>query len=193
MPQRLISYPYAKSHEEFGWNFDRFEEEGDILFKYMITNFNKMFDGEFKIKHFGVESGVNDLRVYVCDIKQYMNNIEQEVIPWIQKEFENEELFEPTNWRPFREQFIFTTMFLGYKKMFQYKQYMFQLSLSDRCQDSYSCKYCKEEIDDKESIHFYLAFYGWKDGNDGKLKPYNHPVLTEENRLPESFWIYGNK
>jgi hypothetical protein len=194
MPQRLIAYPSAKSHEKYGWNLDRFEEEGDILFKYMLQDFDNMFDGKNKIKHFDIISGVNDLRTYVCHIKkQYRKDIERDLIQWIQKEFENNDLFQPTNWRPFREQFIFTSMFLGYRKMFQYNQYMFQLSLSDWCQDCCSCNYCKEDIDDKECIHFYLAFYGWKDDNNTKLQPYNHPDLSEENRLPESFWMYGNK
>jgi hypothetical protein len=181
------------SEKDYSWELDIFGEDGYSLFDYMIHNFSSMFDGYDKIKHFDVISGVYDLRMDVFDIKkQYFDDLQRELIPWIQKEFENNELFQSTNWRPFCDPFILTSKFLGYRTMFQYKQYIFQLSLLDWCHDCYSCNDCKED-DYTDCIHFYLSLYGWKDDIHEKLHPYNYITLSDNNRLPESLWLNGNK
>jgi hypothetical protein len=180
--------------QKYSWELDIFGKDGEALFDYMIRNFYTMFDGDNKIKHFDVYSGVYDLRSYVLDIKtNYMDDLQQDLIPWIKQEFENKELFQPTNWRPFCDPFILTSKFLGYRKMFQYKHYIFQLSLLDWCHDSYSCNDCKDDDMYNDCIHFYLAFYGWKDGIHEKLQPYNYIILSDNDKLPEQFWLDGNK
>jgi hypothetical protein len=194
----------------FCW--DRFINEGDILFNYMIHNFDKMFDGKLIIKHFDIESGFFGLFDYIDDIKeQYNDNIQQELIHWIQKEFNNKELFQETNWRPFRDQDILTCMFLGYRRMFQYKHYIFQLILNSSCENCDVCNYCKNNEDctlsepsserempsgersSPEGTHFGLSFYGWKDKDYMKLQPYNNMSLSDDNVIPEQFWLYNLK
>jgi trigger factor len=68
--------------------WDRFLIEGKELFQYMKNNFDTMFDGDAKIKHF-------DIRDEVCydygsqELKQvFGTEIQKELVPWIKKEFE---------------------------------------------------------------------------------------------------------
>lgn len=61
-------------------------------------------------------------------------------------------------------------MYLGYNKLFQYKQYYFQLALESGC-------VCDDCIPINKCGHppcFELALYGWKE--DGPEK-YNHMIL----------------
>ena len=51
------------------WSRSRFVKEGDILFSYMIHNFVEMIDGDSKIKHFDINSGVFVLSEYIDYIK----------------------------------------------------------------------------------------------------------------------------
>jgi hypothetical protein len=173
----------------FCW--DRFVKEGDILFNYMIQNFEKMFDGHSIIKHFDIESGFIGLFDYIDDIKEkYNDNLQYELIQWIQNEFHNNELFKETNWRPFRDQDILTCMFLGYRRMFQYKHYIFQLIINSSCENCDVCEYCKHK---ENRIHFSLSFYGWKEKDCITLHPYNRLSLSDDNVLPEQFWLYNLK
>ena len=170
-------------------DWDDFVKEGNILFKYMINNFKDMFDYENNItiiKHFDIGFGPYDAMTYTHYIKEkYIEDIQSELIPWIIKEVGSNELFNYNNWRPFRDQDLLLYMFLGYKKMFKYKQYYFQLSLLRDCDYCSKCKYC---ISSNTSIHFALALYGWKEVDSIELQPDNIVTIPDDNILPNSFW-----
>jgi hypothetical protein len=74
--------------------------------------------------------------------------------------------------------------------MFQYKHYIFQLILNSSCENCDMCKYCRNKED---RTHFALSFYGWKDKDYTKLQPYNHLSLSDDNVIPEQFWLYNLK
>lgn len=80
-------------------------------------------------------------------------------------------------------------MFLGYRKLFQYKQYVFQLSLLSNCENSETCIYCKKR---DYGSHFGVALYGWKDINHVKIQPDNLVTVLDDNILPESYWAEKN-
>jgi hypothetical protein len=64
-------------------------------------------------------------------------------------------------------------MYYGYRKLFQYKQYYFQLAMESRCILD-ECEYCDlfdDEYNDKNSKHFKLALYGRKDDNSNVIRP----------------------
>ena len=104
-------------------------KKGEELFQYMIHNYDTMFDGDY-IKHFDVwytshmMEGYYDEAIKECG----KNNIKAELIPWIRKEFETNNLFNSENWRPERD-YDYCDMYLGYRKLFVYKQYYFQLQI----------------------------------------------------------------
>jgi hypothetical protein len=167
-------------------NWDKFLIEGHTLFTYMIQNFGTMFDGDTKIKHFDIESGVFGICDYIDDIKEtYSDDIQIELIQWIQREMEETTLCQSSNWRPFRDQDLFLYMFLGYKKMFRYKHYYFQLILLSCCEQCDTCEYCKQE---DNRIHFAVALYGWKDETKDSLQPYNIFTILHDDLMPDSFW-----
>lgn len=168
---------------EDSWN--EFIKEGELLFDYMVHNFESFFDRESIIKHFNIR----DALYYYTDSEELLaihgNDIQKELIPWIRKELENKELFKKENWKPFRDQGILTDRYLGYKKMFQYKEYYLQLSIDDYCDLSNNCIYCKHE---KKSIHFELALWGWKDEEHEKLQPDNDVIILSDNIMPNYYW-----
>jgi hypothetical protein len=172
---------------KFCW--DRFLKEGEELFNYMIHNFDDMFDGN-KIKHFDIryeyiyDEGTQEIK------ERYGEDIQKELIPWIKKEFESNELINSTSWKPFRDQYTLSDMYFGYRKLFQFKHYYFQLAMESEC-DLDDCKYC---INDTNKIifspHFCLALYGWKDESSDILQPYNKVKIPLDNIMPESDWVY---
>lgn len=157
----------------------------------MIHNFNEMFDGESKIKHFDIGISTIGLDCYADDIKEkYNDEIQKELILWIKKEVDANKLFQEKNWKPFRDPWLLTDMFLGYKKMFRYDKYYLQLSLLIDCELDYDiCTYCNT---DGDRTHFALTLHGWKDDEDVKLQPYNYYNILDDNLVPESVWMYGS-
>jgi hypothetical protein len=156
--------------------WEEFLIEGDELFNYMKDNFETIFDGDEIIKHFDITYGLYDLGDKAKELnKQYSKEIQKELIPWIQNELKEGRLLDNTYWKPFRHAIYIEYMRLGYRKIFQYKNYYLQLSLEESCG---ICNYCNK--DDVNRTHFELALYGWKD--DGRFR------ISEDNMLPESFW-----
>jgi len=169
--------------------WEEFLEEGNELYNYMINNFNDMIDDK-TIRHFEVEHGPYDMISHVADIKKkYFYDIQKELIPWIKKEA-SEGLFEYDNWMPFRDSDVLTIMFLGYRKMFYFKQYIFQLTMRLVC-DTRTCEHCKL-VDSISTIHFRVALYGWKDDNN-KIQPEDLFIPLEGNIMPDSYWYYERK
>lgn len=176
-------------------SWDRLVLEGEALYEYMIHNYDKMFDSETSIKHFGINKDSFGLYDCVREIKdKYHTDIQRELIPWIKKEIEDNDLFQNKNWNTFRDHYSILDMFLGYRKMFQYKQYVFQLSIDKYCGYDHRddiCKYCDdEEYNSEEDIaRFFLVLYGWKDEKFQNLQPYNDFSISDDNLMPESFWM----
>ncbi len=167
--------------------WDRFLVEGDALFEYMIHNFEQMIDGFCHIKHFVIRSGESAASDSVDELNEsQLKDIETELVPWIKHEYENQRLFDKLQWKPIMDPCHHCYMFLGYKHMFKFKQYYFQLALEEACEQ------CTHE-DAKQPLfivtpHFELALYGWEiDGSD-KLQPYNRVVIPYDNIMPAFYW-----
>jgi hypothetical protein len=149
----------------------------------MVCNFESLFDRNTIIKHFDIRPGVYGLNDFIILIKsQSYTDIQNKLISWIHNENSIGQLFKSENWKPFRNQELLTSMYLGYKKLFQYNQYYFQLILEPDCGE---CEYCKYT---KNSIHFELVLYGWKDDNTMRLQPDNRAIILSDTIMPEYYW-----
>ena len=165
-------------------NWDKFLKEGDGLFVWMTQNYETMIDGD-KIKHFDIRYGTYLVMDEEEEIKVkllYGDEIQKEIIPWIKNEYESGRLFEKTNWKPFRDQYLLTHMYFGYKYTFKFKNYYLQIALDSACG---ICEYCKKSM---SRIHFELALYGWKEDNKEKIQPDNEVILPTDNIMPEWYW-----
>jgi hypothetical protein len=148
-----------------------------------------MFDGEDKVKHFDVGYRWCKLRDAADEIREkYSNQIQRELVQWIKKEFQTNELFKIENWKPYRNPYEIVFMFLGYRKLFQYKHCIFQLILLYECDgddDTCICKYCENE---EYTPHFGVMLFGWRDIKYEKLQPENILTVFDDNMVPEWYW-----
>jgi hypothetical protein len=165
-----------------------FVAQGDELFDYMRHNFESMFDGASRIKHFMLTF---DVLSKGCDTdelyKEHGKDIEQELISWIRTEFDTGRLFDKEKWKPF---YIYLPdMYLGYRHIFQYKHYVFQLAL-DYCFE-YDWRIgmgdCKDCETSENSIHFQLVIYGVKDEND-IVSGIRSSITLRDNSMPDCWW-----
>ncbi len=165
-------------------SWKRFLEEGEILYNYMITTFEKMFDGN-TIKYFCIINGIyRNIKDTDNITEEYGNEIEQILIPWIRKEHQEGRLFDKTLWKPFRNQIQLLDMYYGYRILFTYKEYIFQLAIEDYCDFDENNK----RIDDRAC--FLLALYGWKENDSNMLQPYKDSIIPDDNIMPEEHWIH---
>jgi hypothetical protein len=165
--------------------WSRFLIEGDELFNYMLNNFENMFDGNLKIKHFDIrDEAIYDIGSEEI-MQKYDEEIQKDLIQWIKNELTEKRLFEKNNWKPFRDKYLLTYMYLGYRKLFQFKKYYLQLGLEAACVESETCKYCEKNENQK---HFQLILYGWKDENCDKLQPDERFTIVSNNIIPDHYW-----
>ena len=183
---------------QYWWN--KFLERGAILFDYMIHNYDTMIDTDtLTIKHFNIIYGFYWLVDYINDIKNvYSKDIQQELIPWIQHEFESGELVKSKNWKPFRDSYDPTDSLFGYRTMFHFKHYWFQLCMDWGCSvtDHQSGKQnaiCMHCIKGVYHSNFILALYGWKETGESELQPEAIFTIPEDHRIPESFWMHEDE
>ena len=170
-----------------GTNFhwDEFLIQGDAVFDYMTQNFEKIMDETRTL--FSI---VDKRRRYWDELDElnevYKDDIQKEFTSWIKNEFETHELFEKTNWKPFRDLEAAVTMNLGYRKMFQYKQYYFQLLIESDCY--YDFEEFVDNREDDPELYFVLALYGWKEDGHEKLQPDDRAIIPSDNLMPSWYW-----
>lgn len=168
-------------------NWKEIAKEGEELFEYMLSKYEMMLDGDDKVKHFDIGAEWGMLTDKADEFKEtYSDDIQRELVPWIRDEIHKGGLFKLENWRPFRDHYTLFDMFLGYKKLFQYKEYLFQLSLLSACEnDICICGYCEKG---DYGRHFGVVLYGWRDVNCVKLQPVDFITVLDDNIIPESYW-----
>lgn len=156
--------------------------EGKKSFDYMISHFYEMFD-ETTINDFYIRYATNTMMSYYEDVNEkYNSDIQHTLIPWIKNEFEEKRLVNDINWKPFRDSDDYNDMYLGYNKLFQYKQYYFQLALESGC-------VCDDCIPINKCRHppcFELALYGWKEDGSENVQPYDIDMI--DSMMPEKYW-----
>jgi hypothetical protein len=165
--------------------WSQFLKEGDILFDYMIKNYNVMINDNIirGLEIFEIRQNFYSEILYLE--KNHLDEIQKELIPWIQNQYKTGQLFEKSNWKPFRD-IGFTTFTLGYKIMFQYKQFYFQLSLDTYYPFEEELK--NDKYKEFDWVCFLLALYGWKEDGKEKLQPDNYVVIPSDNIMPDQYW-----
>ncbi len=180
--EQEIEIVKPKSEEPYYWK--KFVEEGDKLYNGMICNFDKMFEGD-TIRYFEIIDGIYR---HIDDTEEltelYGDEIQIDLIPWIKKEHEENRLFDKSLWKPFRDQNVLTCMYYGYRKLFQYKHYYFQLAMESYC----DCG--KKNICDHIQQRFALALYGWKEDHSDMLQPYMDSLIPIDTIMTENDWNY---
>lgn len=65
--------------------------------------------------------------------KRYLTKIKEAIRLWIQKEYDSGRLLERDNWKSFRDQCNYNSMYYGYHHLFVfYDTLYFQLTIRDR-------------------------------------------------------------
>jgi hypothetical protein len=173
--------------------WEQFLEEGNDLYEYMTNNFDTMFDGE-SIKHFEIREGQ---LTYIYNLKnlseEHGEYIQKELIPWIKNEHNENRLFDKTLWKPFRDQYHLHEMYYGYRRLFQYRHYYFQLIMETECILDI-CKYCilsgaTNSIHRITEEHFSVTLYSWKEDGSNMFQPSNNLSIPSDNMMPEFDWI----
>ena len=166
----------------FYWT--KFLKEGELYFDYLLHNFEFMLNTDFFNNHFDIFNGI--WHIDSDDITPSERiELKNELLPWIKTEAESGQLFKKEFWKPFRDPEVLSFMFFGYRLFFQYKHYYFQLSLMPGCDNYKSCIYCNS----KPTVHFDLAYYGWKDDTSLMIQPDNYVYLPSSNMvIPEPYW-----
>jgi hypothetical protein len=169
-------------------DWDKFLLEGDVLFKYMVRDFKSMINSQV-IKDFEIEDSINRVSIDDIDVHSevYKNDIHSLLLPWIQAEYKSGRLFEKGLWRPVRDWQCLSFHGLGYRILFQYKNYYFQLCIvSYEFIEQYELD--NKGINENNSVYFSLAFIGWKNEGSDKLQPGNRHCIPPDNVMPDVFW-----
>ena len=166
-------------------DWEKFNIQAKEYFNYLINNFITMIDGN-KVKHMDIIQGSYGLHTYAESIKKkYYYSIQKKLVFWLKEESTNNNLFQPMNWRPFREPVLINKMFYGYYKLFVYKKYYFQVIIDDNLDCNDKCEFCKSN---DINTHFSLALYGWKEDDEYILHPENVLEIFSDNLLPKYYW-----
>ena len=142
------------------WN--RFEREADEAYSYMVMNLEHMIDAE-RLLHFSIQPSWNGNTVgYYEEIKQaHQHQLEGVVLTWIRQERDAGRLLIRENWLPYRHSLDHTVSYLGYRGLFCFKEYVFQLSIDLNDWDD-NCRDCLSSQREEDIPHFEAMVYGRK-------------------------------
>jgi len=167
------------------WRWNDFLEEGDESLQYMLDYFPYMLDAH-SIRHFDIQDVSYTMKVEVNTIKElYMKEMESALIPWIMAEYKENRLMEKSQWKPFRNRIFIDCMYLGYRRLFPFKHYYFQLTIESGCR----CEDCLHSSTPDYAAHFELALYGWTEDNCTFVQPDNKVTIGDDHQMPEEDWI----
>ncbi len=177
-----------KTDEEDKALWEKCLQKYPIYFDGMTKNVETMLTRPFMDNYFIIhDSFFNDLDD-VDDLKpKYYDTIIKKLIHWIKHEMK-EYFFEKENWKPFENYCSSRDMVIGYRKLFRYKKYYFQLAIDNLCcENFFDCTQCQ---DMQYHSHFVLLYRGWMDKKHKKLQPkdYNYHVLLPDNTIPDKWW-----
>ncbi len=166
--------------------WEPFLVKGEEWYQYMISHFEEFFDGNI-IKHFTIrDEDMYDIGSEEV-LEKHGEEIHKELYKWIHNEHIEERLFIQSNWKPFYDNNSHNHMYFGYRHMFVYKQYYFQLLFDEFCQiDWGKCNTCK---DTKKGYHYEILLYSIRneDGTFYNSFVRNYDVLSD-NLAPKKYW-----
>lgn len=155
----------------------RFQEElrfGEELYEYMIHHYQEMIDTEVKqIRNFTIWYTTIDMMYeYIPITTLYEQEMERLLIPWLEEEYQSGRLFERSHWKAFRDAYDFNDIHMGYRYLFVFHEYVFQLHL---CLDGHSI--CTDCSTHSNQASFHLGLYLSRD-----------EPITEGMRMTDEDW-----
>lgn len=159
-------------------------QQGKLFFNTMLYSINFMFDGETSIKHFDIQPAY-----YGTDVDElkevYSDEIQKELVPWIKNEYEEGRLTNYIYWKTSRGA-EYHDVYFGYRKMFQYNQLYYQLSISLCCENCDNCKYCERG---ENRTHFELLYYGINEYDEhSNTYSANRKFVQPDMMMTERYW-----
>jgi hypothetical protein len=162
-------------------SWDELLKEGDQLFDYLCRHFYNLFDHNNNILFFDMWPATNIMHGYYEKInKEYGKSIHDTIVPWIHEEYKSGRLTNKEHWKPFRIPYQYTLMVYGYRKLFMFDKYYFQLILSND----------RDMIDEvfTHYVCFQVALYGWKSDGSEALDRSTHVPVSDDMLMPEKDW-----
>lgn len=153
------------------------------MLMYMTDHLSQMV-GDTTIPHFYIRSDESCDPLNLQELNQRIRDkIQQELIPWIHNEHSAGRLFDPTLWKPFSDAHTYVDMYMGYRPLFRYAHYMFQLAIENGCSPHIDCEDCDAMETEHNVIHFDVQFVGWI-RDDHERTHLVHPFHTIPPLLP---------
>lgn len=164
-----------------GSSWEDIVKEGDQLFEHLCQHFYELFDEQNNINHFDICPVSPIMMGYYETVgEQIGKDVHDAIVPWIHEEYRSGRLTNKELWKPFRVPWQHNNMYHGYRKLFMYDKYYFQLALfNDR------------DMIDGTFTHwvcFEAALYGWKEEGINTLQPLNSVSVLEDMMMPEENW-----
>ena len=157
--------------------------ESDQLFDYLCHHFHDLFDEKNNIKHFDMRPSSAIMMGYYEEVnEQYGSDVHDAIIPWIHEEYRNGRLTCKEYWKIYRVPYQYNSIYYGYRKLFLFDKYYFQLTLAND----------KNMIDGifTHYVCFEVALYGWKNDNvELTSQPYNTVSILDDMMIPIKDWM----
>jgi len=166
--------------------WDEFVKEGDVHFDYMTKHVETLLSENTK-KGFDIIAGDHHLHDAILeDIKEIHGSaLKKALIPWIRQEIEKGDLFQRTNWNPFRG-WELTNSHFGYRKIFRWEGFHFQLALENFCSPyDEDCEDCRNGIN---GTFFEVALWGVTRDDFPYRKGYEF-ISFLDDRFPDKYWV----
>lgn len=160
---------------------EQHREDGANLYSYMCSQFRtKDIDKYNYIKYFEIRYFANKAYRRLDEvIDKYDAIIQPDLLQWIRQERDTEKLFDRTNWKIFEDPCQYGHVYIGYRKLFTYQQYYFQLTVD------YFYNFDHSPNEDGNELHLQLSLYGWKDDSLEYIQPDNIYAISFDMSLPE--------
>lgn len=151
---------------------------GKELFQYMLDNFDSMLKEDDTFKYFDELWFANyRLEDYVDEYDKQLDILQPMLRKWVQKEVEDENLFQFKNWKATRDSVSEVGVMMVYKKFFIYKDAYFQFVILD----SYD--------EEKNKIgRFVLSLFGFKTSESEYFFENKAIKISSDEWMLDSYW-----
>jgi hypothetical protein len=156
----------------------------DYLFHYLHEHYHDLFDEENRIKHFDMRPASASMLGHYETIQElYGNDIHNAIVPWIHNEYLSGRLMNKDNWKPFHDPDCYSAIYNGYRILFSFNNYLFQLAM-DNDGDCINNEFTYW-------TSFQVALYGWKQEDvDEIVRPSIGVVdVSDDMTIPQHDWV----
>ena len=156
-------------HHIHSYYMDQLIRDAEELYDYLLNRIDTMFYPDKTLIFVNLSGFTYDINEHINDISQkHAEEIRVAFGKWLQYEIQSNTLFDRENWQIFRKLDLITYMYIGYRKLFVYQHYYFQVSY--------------------DFYFFGLVLYGWKEDNKEKLQPDDRVSVPIDQYMPDYDW-----